>query len=414
MNGDYTAPLLSRGEFEALKHDPLLILARATEAIAGLQQREAARRAEATELQRLVEAAGAAGGTDPTSAQRERDVMDATAELERDHRQLAVRCTEMELTNKRLTEVVDELRREKDALLKERTELQSTQNKLDAQYTDTLNKISTLEKLIPDDTAKIKGLQDIIDKKITSLDELTKEVLNYTNKSSGLQKKVEKLGCERLTLEAETVALEQTTRQQERTINYLQHESTQLDDEINKKTTELVEMKKQMSAMLLELQLQITRAEEEMTRLQNAVSNEKNLTGRQNLWQAKELHAKTEDLLTTRQEMTQEHGKLKTELSILQEKVQRLKNNALVVEKQNQVMGQSLQQLEDEDEFARSSYAKRKDEAFEESTKQSATVQQLNAELQKARENLYMMKSKVCKDCRTSIFPSEVPDTSIG
>ncbi|KAH9577463.1 hypothetical protein LSM04_006365 [Trypanosoma melophagium] len=297
--------------------------------------------------------------------------MDATAELERDHRRLAVRCADMESINAQLTEVVDELRREKDALLEERTDLQSTQDKLDAQYVDTLNKISSMKKSVPDDTAKMKGLQDIIDKKIALLDPITKEILNHTNSSSGLQKTLEKSGCERLSLEAETVALEQTTRQQERTINCLQHESTQFDDEINKKkTTELVEMKKQMSAMLLELQLQITRAEEGMTRLQNAVSNAKNLTGRQNLWQAKEFHAKTEDLLSTRQEMTHEHG---------------------------------IHPI-----------AKRKDEANEESTKQSATVQQLNAELQKVRENLYMMKSKVCKECRTAIFPSDIPGTSIG
>ncbi|EAN85429.1 hypothetical protein Tc00.1047053506705.10, partial [Trypanosoma cruzi] len=158
--------------------------------------------------------------------------------------------------------------------------------------------------------------------------------------------------------------------------------------------------------------LQLTRAEEELTRLNNAVANEKSLTGRQNIWQAKELHAKTEDLLAAHQEMAKERGEMKNELALVQEKVYRLKNNVLVVEKQNQVLNGTLQMLEEEDQLMKTTYNERKNEALEEMNKQSAIVRQLNAELEEARENLYLLNSKVCKACRTAIFPSDLPDPS--
>ncbi|ESL09056.1 hypothetical protein TRSC58_03231 [Trypanosoma rangeli SC58] len=161
--------------------------------------------------------------------------------------------------------------------------------------------------------------------------------------------------------------------------------------------------------MLLELQLQVTRAEEEMTRLHNAVANETSLTGRQNIWQAKELHAKTEDLLSAHQELAKERGKVRTELALMQEKLYRLKNNVLVVEKQNQVLNGTLRQLEEEDELLRANYNERKNEALEEMNKQLVIAQQLSAELEEARENLYLLNSKVCTACRLSIFPSELP-----
>ncbi|KAF5224330.1 hypothetical protein ECC02_002586 [Trypanosoma cruzi] len=409
MKDEYDAPLLSRGEFEAIKHDPLLIIERGTKAIMSLQQDEAALRAERETIQLHLQDADKDGGFD---SQRYREVMNATAELERDHRMLSVRCTDTELSNKRLAKVVDELRQEKGALREELQTLKLTQDSLAKQHADTVNRMAVFEKAAPDDAAKMKGLQDAITKKIESLDLLTKEIVSVINKSASLQRKAEQLGCERLVLEAETLALEQTTTQQERTINYLQYESAQLNDAINKRKSELVEVKKQTAATLLELQLQLTRAEEELTRLNNAVANEKSLTGRQNIWQAKELHAKTEDLLAAHQEMAKERGEMKNELALVQEKVYRLKNNVLVVEKQNQVLNGTLQMLEEEDQLMKTTYNERKNEALEEMNKQSAIVRQLNAELEEARENLYLLNSKVCKACRTAIFPSDLPDSS--
>ncbi|RNF16425.1 uncharacterized protein Tco025E_05191 [Trypanosoma conorhini] len=409
MQEDYAAPLLTRGEFEAIKHDPLLILERGTAAIVSLQQDEAALKAQREAVQLQLQGVNTDG---KFNSQRYREAMDATAELERDHRTLSVRCIDAELGNKRLAKVVDELREEKEALREELQTLRGSLDSLAEQHADAVAAIAAAEKAAPEAEAKGKGLQEAIAKKIDSLDALTKEIVSFTNKSASLQRKVEKLGCERLVLEAETVALEQTTLQQERTINYLQYEAAKLGEATKARTSELVEAKKQTAAMLLELQLQVTRAEEEMTRLHNAVANEKSLTGRQNIWQAKELHAKTEDLLTAHQELARERGGVKAELAFVQEKMHRLQNNVLVVEKQNQVLNETLRQLEEEDELLKANYNKRKKQAVEEMTKQSAIAHQLNAELEEAREKLYLLNSKVCKACRSAIFTSEPPSPS--
>ncbi|ESL09840.1 hypothetical protein TRSC58_02435 [Trypanosoma rangeli SC58] len=285
MYKDYAAPLLARGDFEAIKHDPLLILERGTKAIVSLQQGEAALKAQLEAIQSQLQDANNDGKFD---SQRYKEVMVATAELERDHRMLSMRCSDTESGNKRLARVVDEMRQEKEALREELRTLRGSVSLLDKQHADTVAAVAVIEKAAPEEEAKGKGLQEAIARKIESLDILTKEIVSCTNNVASLQRKVEKLECERLVLEAETLALEQTTSQQERTINYLQYESAKLNDIVNARTSELVEAKKQTAAMLLELQLQVTRAEEEMTRLHNAVANETSLTGRQNIWQAKE------------------------------------------------------------------------------------------------------------------------------
>ncbi|KEG11677.1 hypothetical protein DQ04_02371000 [Trypanosoma grayi] len=214
----------------------------------------------------------------------------------------------MEAVNERLARLVGALRHEEEALQAVLDEVRSTQASINQQRTDTLNVMAEMEKTVPENKGMLKGVQKAIDQKIDPLNALAKEIVSCTNKAAGLQKETEKMGFERLTLEAGTVLLEQKTRQLERTINYLQHESSQLEAATNKKTTttELVETKKNTSAVLLDLQLQVIRAEEEMTQMHNTGEKEKSLTGRHNLWQASEFHAETEVLLSAHQEMARE------------------------------------------------------------------------------------------------------------
>jgi hypothetical protein len=252
--------------------------------------------------------------------------------------------------------------------------------------------------------AQLKAHQEAIAVKIQNLDKITKTNIDENQRTIDLQDATEKIGSGRLALEAETTALEQATQQQERTLSYLQSEVTHLDQTIKSKADEMVQLKKQLSAAVLELQLQITKAEEEMSRIRTAVANEKDLTGRQNLWLAKDLQHKTQELLLTRQEMTKENAELKSELSVLREKALRLRSNVLVVERRNQILHDDLKRLEAEDSFAKDAYVTRKDGAFATINKQAAVVQQINAELQTAREDLYMIKSKLCKSCRLSIL----------
>jgi uncharacterized coiled-coil DUF342 family protein len=134
------------------------------------------------------------------------------------------------------------------------------------------------------------------------------------------------------------------------------------------------------------------------------VQNENDLTGRQNLWLAKDLKNKLQELLLTRQEMTKENAELKAELSNLREKAARLKSNVLVLEKRNQNFHDTLRRLEGEDAYSKDSYTARKDAAHAELTDQAARIQRVNQELQTAREDLYVVKSRLCKNCRNSIL----------
>ena len=394
---------MTRADFESVKHDPMLVLERATQFITLLEQQD---RALTEENNLLKQQLRQETETVTFTADQHATLVETASELELDHRELSQKFVDLEYINKTMQGVVDALRSDKQQLLSELASEKQVQSDLVGVYTRLINEQKELEDAKDAKETQLKAHQEAIGQKILTLDRLTKSIVDDTQKTIDLQDATEKIGSGRLALEAETTALEQATQQQERTLSYLQNEVTQLDQSIKGKADEMIQLKKQMSSAILELQLQITKAEEEMSRIRTTVANEKDLTGRQNLWLAKDLQTKTQELLLTRQEMTKENAELKSELAILREKAARLKSNVLVVEKRNQILHDDLKRLELEDTFSKDAYVKRKDEAFAEMNRRAAIVQQINAELQTCREDLYMIKTKLCKNCRLSILHS--------
>jgi hypothetical protein len=394
---------MTRADFESVKHDPMLVLERATQFITLLEQQD---RALTEENNLLKQQLRQETETVTFTADQHATLVETASELELDHRELSQKFVDLEHINKMMQGVVDALRGDKQQLLGELASEKQVQSDLVGQYTRLVNEQKELEDAKDSKETQLKAHQEAIGQKITMLDRLTRSIVDDTQKTIDLQDATEKIGSGRLALEAETTALEQATQQQERTLSYLQNEVTQLDQATKGKADEMIQLKKQMSSAILELQLQITKAEEEMSRIRTTVANEKDLTGRQNLWLAKDLQTKTQELLLTRQEMTKENAELKSELAVLREKAARLKSNVLVVEKRNQILHDDLKRLELEDTFAKDAYVKRKDEAFTEMNRRAAIVQQINAELQTSREDLYMIKTKLCRNCRLSILHS--------
>lgn len=391
---------MTRADFESVKHDPMLVLERATQIITLLEQQDKA----LTEENNLLKQQLRQEENIAFTADQHATLVETASELELDHRELSQKYVDLEHVNKMMQGVVDALRNDKQQLVVELGSLKQEQSDLVRVYASSLNGMKELEEAKDTREAQLKAHQDVIGQKIQNLDRMTKNVVDETQRTIDLQNATEKIGSGRLALEAETTALEQATQQQERTLSYLQNEVTHLDLTIKAKADEMVQLKKQLSAAALELQLQITKAEEEMSRIRTTVANEKDLTGRQNLWLAKDLQTKTQELLLTRQEMTKENAELKSEVSILREKSLRLRSNVLVVEKRNQILHDDLKRLEVEDSVNKEAYVKRKDDAFSTMNRQAAVVQQINTELQTTREDLYMMKSKLCKNCRLSIL----------
>ena len=56
------------------------------------------------------------------------------------------------------------------------------------------------------------------------------------------------------------------------------------------------------------------------------------------------------------------------------------------------------------------SYLQRKDDAFKEMNEQAAVVAKITMELQTSREDLFMLKTKLCRNCKEAILGSEQPD----
>lgn len=391
---------MTRADFESVKHDPMLVLERATQIITLLEQQDKA----LTEENNLLKQQLRQEENIAFTADQHATLVETASELELDHRDLSQKYVDLETINKMMQGVVDALRGDKQQLMTELGSLKQEQSEFVRQYATLLNQMKEFEDVKESKEAQLKAHQDAITQKIQNLDRMTKLIVDETQRTIDLQNATEKIGSGRLALEAETTALEQATQQQERTLSYLQSEVTHLDMTIKSKADEMVQLKKQLSAAVLELQLQITKAEEEMSRIRTTVANEKDLTGRQNLWLAKDLQTKTQELLLTRQEMTKENAELKSELSLLREKSLRLRSNVLVVEKRNQILHDDLKRLEHEDTVSKDAYNKRKDEAFSTMNRQAATVQQINSDLQTTREDVYMIKSKLCKNCRLSIL----------
>lgn len=400
-NASSAALFMTLADFESLKHDPMAVLERATQFIALLSEKD---RELAEENKLLQQQLRSESDRVTFNSEQHANLVENAAELELDHRELSQKYVDIELINKNLQGLVDALRNDKQILTDELSSLKSQQQGLVHQYSSLLTQVGEAEELRGAKESQLKVQQEEIDVKIKELDAYSKKVIEETMRTIELQHATERIGSARLSLESETTALEQTTQQQERTLAYYQHEVTFFDAAINQKANEMVQLKKQMSAAVLELQLQITKSEEEMSRIRTMVQNENDLTGRQNLWLAKDLKSKLQELIITRQEMTKDNAELKSQLASMREKSSRLKSNVLVVEKRNQAFHDTLKRLEAEDALVKDNYLNRKDAAYHELNEQAVKIQRINQELQTAREDLYTIKSRLCKHCRMSIL----------
>jgi chromosome segregation ATPase len=395
------AVFLSRADIESMKHDPMRILQHATGTIVMLEQQD---RELEEENKRLMEQLKQEKERQSFTPEAHAALLETATELEVDHRELSQKFTDLDFINKMLQGLVDALRHDKGALAEELANMKGEQERLVSQYSRLMKHMTDVEEKRESKEAQLKVQQEEIDVKIKSLDDLAKHSLDSTQRTVELQETAEKIGSTRLALEAETTALEQTTQQQERTLAYLQNEVSQFDHSIHQKASEMVQLKKTMAASILELQQQITKYEGDMARIRTTTQNENDLTGRQNLWIAKDLKNKLQELLLTRQEMTKENAELKTELTAAREKAARLRSNVLVYEKRHQAYSDTVSRQEQDDAFAKDAYARRKDACHHELNVQANRIQDITHQLQSAREDLYMIKSRLCKHCRMSLL----------
>lgn len=395
---------MSRAEFETMKHDPQGILDYASKQVAMLEQQERALQEENQMLQKNMGDGGNRGGFTP---EQHAQLIETASELTLDHNELSRKYVDIEQVNKNLEGLVTALRNDKEQLSGELTKLKDQQQKLILQNSEMTSRVGEVEGARTDKEQRLVTQQQEIDIKIHELDEIGKRVIGDAAKTIDLQDATEKIGTSRLSLESESTALEQTTQQQERSIAYLEAEVAHLDASIADKANEMVQLKKQMSGSVLELQLQITKAEEDMGRIRSTVSNENDLTGRQNLWLAKDLREKIQELMVARRDMAKDNAELKSELTTLREKSSRLKSNVLVYERQNQAFHDTLARLEAEDKYSKAGYDERKSRAYNDLNDTAAKVQRINQQLQTAREDLYVVKSKLPPNVRDSILTTQ-------
>ena len=401
------AIFLSRADIESMKHDPMRILQHATGTIVMLEQQD---KELDEENERLREQLKQEKERQSFTPEAHAALLETSTELEVDHRELSQKFTDLDFINKMLNGLVDALRNDKEQLAKELSHMKGEQEGLVSRYSQLMKHMTDVEEKRESKEAQLKVQQEEIDVKIKSLDELARQAIDSTERTIELQETAEKIGSTRLSLEAETTALEQTTQQQERTLAYLQNEVTQFDNAIHQKAAEMVQLKKTMAASILELQQQITKYEGDMSRIRTSTQNENDLTGRQNLWIAKDLKNKLQELLLTRQDMTKENAELKSELTAAREKAARLRSNVLVYEKRHQAYSDTVARLDQEDAYAKEAYARRKDGCHRELNAQASRIQDITHQLQSAREDLYMIKSRLCKHCRMSLLHANADD----
>ena len=396
---------ITRTEFEGMRHDPQTILDRATQYLNFLDQQQQALEEENRQQTALKSESGKISFT----PEQHSALVEHSAELELDHRDLSQKYVDLEHINNTIQGVVDALRADKQRLLDELAVLKEEQGKQVAGHTRLLASAADLQESREAKEKLLQAHNNELNQKIQELQEYSDKVIDGTKRVIDLQDHTEKVGSGRLALESETTALEQSMQQQERTLSYLQQELLHMDNEIKKKSDEMVTLKKQMSSTILELQLQVTKSEEEMARIRTTVANEKDLTGRQNVWLAKDLQGKNQELLLSRQQMTAENSDLKTELCLLREKAARMKSNVYVIERRNDLLHDDLKRLEAQDVFMKESYLQRKDDAFKEMNEQAAVVAKITLELQTSREDLFMLKTKLCRNCKEAILGNEQP-----
>jgi hypothetical protein len=392
---------MNRELFEVCRNDPYHAFDAARAKIAELQQRVAVqRRMNATLLQ------------DP-QYQYGRAVRDFE-KLKRDHIALNDQYNDLEAVNETLQEVIEVLRGDKHQLL---VELSALKRELMIQ--------SIENDLLEQKARQVSAFNENLDLKLasqeaqlTSLEEDEKaaraNIAQLTNDITALESSCQNLSLQSTSLSDLRQHLETTRVAQDRAIQALEREVQGKVQEVVEHDAQLWEFKREMSGRVLALQKKAQECADEFGRLQRLSEHEMATLASQNHALNDELTATADTLFATRKEKADFSNAAKKELAQRREEIQQCLSVIDLVERQNQGLEAAIARLMEQNKLSERQIIERDAGNHKNLIEQSNFMSMLHMELQTTREDLFLLKARLCHHCRETILADEVADDRLA
>ena len=330
--------------------------------------------------------------------------------LKQEHIQLNDAYNDLEAVNETLQEVVEVLRGDKHQLL---IELNAIKREITIQGIEN----SQLEQK----ARHVRAFSESLELKLKSqeaqmahLDDETKEAaaqsVQLNNEIGALEATSQNLSLQSSSLSDLRQHLDTTRVSQDRAIQALEREVQGKAQEIVQHDTQLWEFKREMSGRILALQKKAQECFDELGRLHRLSEHEMATLAAQNRALNDELKSTADALFATRRERTDFSQAAKKEVNQRKEEIQQCLSILDLVERQNAGLEASIARMIEQNKLSEKQIAEKDNINNKNLLEQSNFIALLHMELQTAREDLYIIKARLCHMCQDLILKEEAEE----
>lgn len=225
--------------------------------------------------------------------------------------------------------------------------------------------------------------------------------------------------CQNLSLQSSSLSdlrqhLDTTRVSQDRAIQSLEREVQSKAQEMIQHDTQLWEFKRDLSARILALQKKAQEAQDELLRLHRLSEHEINTLASQNRALNDELKSTAEALFATRKEKTDFSTAAKREVHQRREEIQQCLSVLDLVERQNQGLEASILRMMEQNRLSEKQIVEKDNLNNKNLIEQANFISMIHMELQTTREDLYILKARLCHSCRETILADELEEDRLA
>eukprot|EP00760_Papus_ankaliazontas_P028606 PhM_4_TR3799/c0_g1_i2/m.25842 len=327
--------------------------------------------------------------------------------LKNEHIQLNDAYNDLETLNETLQEVIEALRGDKHQLL---VELNALKREISIQSIDTTQQ--TLRE------KQLEGFLTSLDMKLSSQEvqlqhledesrEYSKALVNLSNECGALEAASHTLSLQSTSLSELRQHLDTTRVSHERAIQAMEREVEEKASEIRQHDEQLWEFKKEMSQRVLALQKKAQECGEELGRLQRLSEHEMNTLSTQNKALNEECKSKADALFSIRKERSDFASVARREINVKKEEIQQCQSIVDLVARQNSGVEASIARIIDQNRLSEKQIQEKDTINNKNLIEQANFVSMLHMELQSAREDLYLIKARLCHHCSATLTKEE-------
>ena len=388
---------MTKEEFEVCRVDPYRAFHASQQRIAELQQRvSVAKKLNAALLQDPQYQFGQA--------------VQNFEKLKDDHIQLNDAYNDLEAVHESLQEVAEVLRGDKHKLLSEINGLRREISIQGFQNAELEQRTRQLRAFNDHLDLKIKAQEAQLAKLDDDVKDSSKQLVQLESEVSALESTCQNLSLQSGSLSDLRQHLDTTRVSQDRAIQALEREVQGKAQEIVQHDTQLWEFKREMSGRILALQKKAQECFDELSRLHRLSEHEMGTLAAQNRALNDELKSTADALFATRKEKTDFSQAAKKEITQRKEEIQQCLSILDLVERQNAGLEASISRMIEQNKLSEKQIAEKDSINQKNLIEQANFLSLVHMELQTTREDLYLLKARLCHHCREVILADEMEE----